>query len=387
MPLPSFPNSASPTSSGSQGSCEDVPVQAGQPELPGTSPVVQRSGASDPVWKAQLAEAIHDPRELCRVLELPPQFAETILTVVKEFPLLLPRTVLPRIRPGDLNDPLLRQFLPLPQEAETRAGFETDPLCERSACAAPGILAKYQGRILILTTPACPVHCRYCFRRHFPYAETLEQSPPASPPAGVENHPPRDRLPETTRRYLERAADCQEVILSGGEPLLLDDDRLGKLFSQLAQIAHLKRIRIHTRLPVVIPQRVTDQLLEVLRGCRLTKAVVLHINHPQEIDAGVAEALGKLRESGGVLLVQSVLLAGVNDSADVLATLYEKLADLGVLPYYLHQLDRVRGAQHFEVPVGRGREIVAELRRRLPGYLVPRYVQEVPGAAAKVPLD
>ncbi len=309
------------------------------------------------------------------------------------FPLLLPRPMLSRIKPGDPADPVLRQFLPTQPETATVPGFSTDPLQERSACPLPGVLAKYEGRTLILATRACPVHCRYCFRRYFP-----DTQPPSSPPETCRRDLPGDPqdmagLPPTADgyiasicRYIWSRPDCREVILSGGEPLLLDDRQLGRWFCCLSQIAHIRRVRIHTRLPVVIPQRVTHQLITLLKGAPFQSVVVVHINHPQEIDEAVAEALTRLGQSGAILLCQSVLLKGVNDDPEVLAALYERLAGLRVLPYYLHQLDRVLGAHHFEVPVAQGKQIIEELRKRLPGYLVPRYVQEEPGKQAKVPL-
>lgn len=346
-----------------------------------------------PTWKTHVIQAIRDPAELCSLLGLSRQLAEEANAVIGNFPFLLPRTMLSRITPGNVSDPVLRQFLPTQAESVSPPGFSPDPLEERSACPLPGVLAKYEGRILILATSACPVHCRYCFRRHFPYAEMRHRTACAAAPETPEKPGPtgelnatRDVYLSTVCHYIESRPDCREVILSGGEPLLLDDETLHKWFLHISQIPHVVRIRIHTRLPVVIPQRVTPELIQVLHGTRLRPVIVFHINHPQEVDEAVGEAISRLAASGVILLCQSVLLAGVNDDPAILAALYERLAGLRVLPYYLHQLDRVLGAHHFDVPIARGKEIVKELRRRLPGYLVPRYVQERPGEQAKVPL-
>lgn len=333
-----------------------------------------------PDWKTVLAEAIRDPQELCRELELPSSLAEHAHQAGKGFPLLLPRTLLPRIRKGDPCDPVLRQFLPVWEETQAAEGFTTDPLQEQAALAAPGILSKYHGRILIVTHPACPVHCRYCFRRHFPYVKALGGGPTRT----ETSYSTRPGVIASAVEYLTIHPEITEVIFSGGEPLIIDDSDWIAWLEALESIPHVRRVRVHTRMPVVIPQRVTADLVATFKRCSLTKVVVLHANHPHEIDETVAEGIRRLRETGAYLFVQSVLLAGVNDSAEVLAELYEKLSELGVMPYYLHQLDRVSGTHHFEVSEERGREIMAALRQRLPGYLVPRYVREVPGATSKV---
>jgi EF-P beta-lysylation protein EpmB len=272
--------------------------------------------------------------------------------------------------PGDPHDPLLRQILPLDEELQTKAGFSADPLEEAGSTVVPGLLQKYRGRVLLITTGTCAVHCRYCFRRHFPYGEI-----------------PNSAL--AWQSALERIAgdaSVEEVLLSGGDPLTISDSRLAALAKQLAAIGHLRRLRIHTRLPIVIPERVTSELVAWLRSSRLAPVVVVHANHPRELDAAVLDALGRLVDGGIVVLNQTVLLRGVNDAADVLASLCQQLVNHRVLPYYLHQLDRVRGSAHFEVPIARGRALVADLRRRLPGYAVPRYVHERPGAAHKIAL-
>ena len=319
-------------------------------------------------WQRELADAIRDPAELCRVLGLHTAVAEKGLSATRSFPLLVPRVFAARMRPGDPRDPLLLQVLPQAAETEDVAGWSADPLREGDALAAPGLVKKYDGRALLLLTGGCAVNCRYCFRREFPYATS-----------------------GATRRGVAEgleaiAADnsLTEVILSGGDPLLTDDAFLGDVIERLDGIPHLQRIRIHTRLPVVLPSRVTPGLVDVLTSSRLARVVVLHANHPAELDASVAVAVRSLAASPAIILNQAVLLAGINDSAAVLAALSERLVEIGVVPYYLHLLDRVRGANHFDVPQGRAEELHRQLRDTLPGYAVPRLVREVPGEPSKV---
>ena len=287
--------------------------------------------------------------------------------------MLVPRPYLARIRPDDPDDPLLAQVLPRAAEMTPVARFDLDPLDEATALCAPGALRKYKGRLLILTSGACGVHCRFCFRRHFPYPKIAQKG---------ENVPPSSPAPLFLRQ-IEQDSSIREVILSGGDPLTLPDGQLAELARRLAAIAHLRRLRVHTRLPIVIPARVTDELLAWLRGTRLATVVVVHVNHPAEVDASVAEALSRLVDAGVPVLSQSVLLGGVNDRADVLVELFERLVELRVMPYYLHQLDRVAGAAHFEVRQARGIELIEEIRARLPGYAVPRYVRDEPGSTSK----
>jgi EF-P beta-lysylation protein EpmB len=304
---------------------------------------------------------------LCRLVGLPPAVAAEAEQAVGGFPLLVPRPYLNRIRPGDPQDPLLLQVLPRAAELAVVPHYRTDPLGEAAATSSPGLLGKYHGRSLMVTTGACAVHCRFCFRRQFPY-----------------HHVPQALADwEPALRQIAADASIREVILSGGDPLTLQDEQLAQLAARLAEIPHLRRLRLHTRLPVMIPQRVNDELLQWLRTTRLAPLVVVHVNHPAEIDAAVAAALGRLVAGGIPVLSQGVLLRAVNDSADVLAELYERLVDLRVMPYYLHQLDPVAGAAHFEVPVATGVQLIAQLRARLPGYAVPRYVREVPGGTSK----
>ncbi|MFO1093501.1 MAG: EF-P beta-lysylation protein EpmB [Planctomycetaceae bacterium] len=318
-------------------------------------------------WHQSLAAAIRDPELLIARLRLPESLREPARRAAEHFPLMVPQSFLRRIRPGDVHDPLLRQVLPLEDECSDVPGFVADPVGDEAARRAPGLLHKYAGRALLVATGSCAVHCRYCFRREYPYQQE-----------------PR-RLEDWTPALEAIAADdsLHEIILSGGDPLMLTDPRLGTLIERLAGISHLRRIRVHSRLPIVLPDRVTPELIDVLRSTRLTPIMVVHANHPAEVVDDCRDALAMLVQSGITTLNQTVLLKGINDDADVLAELCERLVDVGVLPYYLHQLDRVRGAAHFEVSESRGLRIVEELRRRLPGYAVPRYVREIAGEVGK----
>jgi EF-P beta-lysylation protein EpmB len=321
-------------------------------------------------WHEAFKDAVRDPEELCRLLDLPRRLAEAARGAARDFPLFVPRGFVARMQPGDAADPLLRQVLPVRDELKPEHGFVDDPVSDHAALRKPGLLQKYPGRALLVTTGTCAVHCRYCFRRHFPYAE--------SPRSLRDWRPALDAV----------AADStlREIILSGGDPLSLVDGALAALVDELAAIDHLSRLRIHTRLPIMIPERVTDELIDILRSNRLTPIMVLHANHVNELDTHVAAALTTMADAGILLLNQTVLLAGVNDSLQAQVALCERLVDLRVSPYYLHQLDPVAGAAHFEVPVRIGRQLIEEMRARLPGYAVPRYVQEVPGEMNKIVL-
>lgn len=323
-------------------------------------------------WKHALADAVRDPAELLALLDLPPDLLAGCDEPWRHFPLRVPRGFVARMRKGDPDDPLLRQILARADEtAAAPPGYLDDPVGDLAARRRPGLLHKYRGRVLLIVTGACALHCRYCFRRHFPY--------------GAENAAPADW--SATLDYLRGDPSIEEVILSGGDPLMLDDRRLGALAEELAAIPHLKRLRLHTRLPIVLPERVEPRLVAWLTRSRLQPVVVLHANHPREIDDSVTAALEPLRAARVTLLNQAVLLRGVNDSAEIQCGLSEALFRAGVLPYYLHLLDRVRGAAHFEVSEARAREILAKVRGRVPGYLVPRLVREIQGRPAKVPLS
>lgn len=321
-------------------------------------------------WQTQLAQAIRDPRELLARLGLDDRWLPGANQGHALFEVRVPEAYLARMRPKDPQDPLLRQVLPVTAETDSVAGFVSDPLEEAAHTPRRGLIHKYHGRVLLIASPTCAINCRYCFRRHFPYTE---------------NSPSRAQWEEALT-YLRRDPSIQEAILSGGDPLASSDRRLAWLVERLGEIPHLRRLRIHTRLPVVIPDRVDDALLAWLQATRLQTVMVLHINHPNEIDAAVVDACKRLRGAGVTLLNQSVLLRGVNDDVGTLEELSERLFSAGVLPYYLHVLDPVAGAAHFDVPDSEALALVDALRTRLAGFLLPRLVREVPGEASKTPL-
>jgi EF-P beta-lysylation protein EpmB len=322
-----------------------------------------------PAWQQQLAKAVRSVDELLQLLQIPPGKAK-IRPLQSDFPLRVPHGFIQRMTRGDSRDPLLLQVLPVALEMEEVAGFTQDPLHEVENMPVPGLLHKYPGRALLTMTGACAIHCRYCFRRHFSYGE-------ANPAPGHW---------QPAIEYLAQHPDISELILSGGDPLTLTDARLHSLTGQLANLKHLRTLRIHTRLPVVLPARIDSGLLSWIMAQSQKLVFVVHCNHPNEIDHSVTDALDKLTAAGVTLLNQSVLLRDINDHAATLARLSERLFAAGVLPYYLHQLDRVQGTAHFEVDVEQARRIMCELRGMLPGYLVPRLVREIPGMPGKTPL-
>ncbi|HKV65043.1 MAG TPA: EF-P beta-lysylation protein EpmB [Rhodanobacteraceae bacterium] len=320
-------------------------------------------------WRQSLRGAITDPRELLALVGLP-QLADKLPTGDAGFALKVPRGFIARMHQGDPKDPLLLQVLPQLAELDDAPGFIDDAVGDLDAVAAHGVLHKYEGRALLIAAGSCAVNCRYCFRRHFPYAEELAAA-----------HAWREALD-----CLAKDTSIREVILSGGDPLVLSTQKLTDLTKGLRNVPHVIRLRIHSRLPVVLPERIDDAFCAWLSALPLQRVVVLHANHPNELDASVEAACARLRATGATLLNQSVLLRGVNDNADALAELSERLFACGVLPYYLHQLDRVRGTAHFEVSDARARDLMDDLRARLPGYLVPRLVRELPGDDAKRPV-
>jgi EF-P beta-lysylation protein EpmB len=327
------------------------------------------AGSAD--WKRLWRDSVRDPRELLDLLGLPALAERLSDAAAAQFPMRVPRGFVARMRPGDPHDPLLRQVLPLDDEMQAMPGFALDAVGDASALTAPGVLQKYRGRALLVTTGACAVHCRYCFRRHFPYDEEAA--------AG-------NGWRETVE-VIRNDSSVDEVILSGGDPLSLATSKLAGLTTALTGIAHVRRLRIHTRLPVVLPERIDGEFLQWIRALPWPVAVVIHANHAQEFDASVDAALARLRGAGASLLNQAVLLRGVNDSVDALVGLSERAYVAGVLPYYLHQLDRVAGAAHFEVEDSTALSLHAALAAILPGYLLPRLVREVAGDTGKRPLS
>ena len=323
-----------------------------------------------PRWQQAWREAVRDPQELLSLLGLEALAGQVSAQASKQFPLRVPRGFVARMRHGDAHDPLLRQVLPLDEEMRVVPGFSLDAVGDAMANAGTGLLHKYQGRALLVATGSCAVNCRYCFRRHFPYAEQTAA---------------REGWREAVET-IRADPSIEEVILSGGDPLSLATSKLAELTDALASIGHLKRLRIHSRLPVVLPERVDTSLCQWLAGLPWPVAFVIHANHANEFDDSVDAALAQLRQAGAQVLNQAVLLRGVNDSVEALAALSERSFAAGVLPYYLHQLDRVAGVAHFEVDDAQALALHAALRARLSGYLVPRLVREVPGDTGKRPL-
>jgi L-lysine 2,3-aminomutase len=322
-----------------------------------------------PGWRELWRDAITDAGELLQILGLGDR-ADLLPPDDAGFALRVPRGFVARMRRNDPTDPLLLQVLPQRAEHEWTEGFSMDAVGDLASKAGHGVLHKYDGRALLIASGSCAVNCRYCFRRHFPYGEEIAAASQW-----------RDAL------ALVRAdPSIRELILSGGDPLALATHKLEELTHGLSDLPHVIRLRIHTRLPVVLPERVDDGFVAWLAALPLQKVVVLHANHANEFDASVDAACARLRAAGATLLNQSVLLRGVNDDGDALAALSERMFASGVLPYYLHQLDRVQGAAHFEVDDHRALALIEDLRARLPGYLVPRLVREVGGDASKRPV-
>ena len=314
-----------------------------------------------------ITDAVLDTSELLRLVGLTPGDLGQEVLLRPSMPVKVPREYVALMARGDAADPLLRQVLPLASEQARSPGLTADPLGERQSSPVPCLLHKYRGRALLLASDRCAVHCRFCFRRCFPFHQ---------------HHPSQDALAQALD-HIRGDHSLEEIILSGGDPLTLTLERLGRLCRALEGIPHLRRLRVHSRLPVVAPGRVPPGLEDLLGGLRQEAVVVIHANHPRELSEGTAGVLSRLAGAGVTLLNQSVLLRGVNDGPEVLQQLSEGLFERGVLPYYLHLLDPVEGAGHFAVPPGRARQIMARLAARLPGYLVPRLVQERPGEPFK----
>ena len=321
-------------------------------------------------WRQVLAQSLRSSDELLAALELQSTDFPDGLSAAKQFPLLVPRPFVERMGKGNPLDPLLLQVLPQSTEEQLHPDFTADPLGEQSTNVETGVIHKYHGRVLLLAASGCAVNCRYCFRRHFPYSD---------------NRLGRAQW-QSALNYIAQDSSITEVILSGGDPLMLQDQHLADLVEGIADIPHVQRLRVHSRLPVVIVERLTDQLTDILTRTRLRSSLVLHVNHPQELTPQHAQRLDKMRQAGVTLLNQTVLLKGVNDSAEVLIELSEQLFNHHLLPYYLHVLDRVQGAQHFDLEEVEVYALYQQMLAKLPGYLVPKLVREEAGQPHKTPL-
>ncbi|MBQ4814482.1 EF-P beta-lysylation protein EpmB [Pseudoalteromonas luteoviolacea] len=321
-------------------------------------------------WQKELANVITCPETLIKMLGLEGHFNTKDLAAKRLFPLRVPRPFVEKMRFGDPSDPLLLQVMPLHQEFIAASGFNKDPLEEQDA-PVPGLLHKYKSRVLLMLKTGCAVNCRYCFRRHFPYQENQINK----------------RTLQPIFDYLVAHPEINEVILSGGDPLMAKDDMIAWLLDKLEQLPQIKRLRIHSRLPIVIPARITSELCELLKKSRLKTILVNHINHPNEIDAHFTDAMQKLKRAGVTLLNQTVLLKGINDTPKALIELSEALFESDVLPYYLHLLDKVEGASHYDLAQQEAISLVAEMLDALPGFLVPKLVREIGGKQSKTPID
>lgn len=321
-------------------------------------------------WQKELANVVTDPEKLLKILDICPDAYLQHFKARKLFPVRVPMPFIERMNSGDFEDPLLKQVMPLDSEFTNTPGYSTDPLEEHDT-VAEGLLHKYKHRVLMIVKAGCAVNCRYCFRRHFPYHDNS----------------PNKRRWQSALNYIESHSEINEVIFSGGDPLMASDEHLTWLVEQLEQIPHVTRLRLHTRLPVVIPQRVTERLVSLLTNSRLKPAVVLHINHKNEIDKTLVSSLEQFRQARVPLFNQSTLLKGVNDNANILCELSEALFDIGIQPYYLHLFDPVQGAAHFDVNEEKARVIYQEVMSILPGFLVPKMVREIAGEANKTPIN
>ncbi len=324
-----------------------------------------------PSWHQSLIDAFREPDELSRYLQIDPAIFYSGKELNTKFSMLVPRGFAERMEKNNPYDPLLLQVMPRPEEMQAKHGYCQDPVGDADSTKAPGILHKYHERALLITTGACSIHCRYCFRRHFPYSDSNACS---------------DNLHHALE-YLRTNRDIAEVILSGGDPLMLSDTALKVLVRKLEDIDHIQRLRIHSRVPITLPDRITSELIDLLSTNRFQSILVTHSNHANELDQNVSKAMNRLTQSGITLLNQSVLLLGINDNPETLYNLSNRLFSIGILPYYLHMLDQVEGASHFEVSPKQAISIHKQLQATLPGYLVPKLVYERPGAESKVSLS
>jgi EF-P beta-lysylation protein EpmB len=335
------------------------------------SSTTEISAQNQRTWQQELADVVRDPAELFQLLQLPENLIDQSIAAGRQFALRVPRPYLQRIELGNLNDPLLKQVLPLGEELMAAPGYSQDPLGEEEVNPVPGLIHKYHGRVLLIVSPACAINCRYCFRRHFAYQD---------------NKPSRQQW-QSALDYIANDSSISEVIYSGGDPLAASDKQLLWLTEKIAAIAHVQRLRVHSRLPIVIPQRITDECLHWLTATRLQPIVVIHCNHPNELDHEVVKSIKKLHLAGVTMLNQSVLLKDVNDDVDTLKNLSITLFKANVLPYYLHVLDKVQGACHFDVTEDKAQRLLGQLLTELPGYLIPTLAKEVSGSLSKTPLS
>lgn len=332
--------------------------------------LIQSDFDSRPQWKHELSNAIESVHQLLHILELDPSKLNLSEAAIRQFPLRVPLSFVERMKKGDPNDPLLQQVLPIQAEEQLHPDFSTDPLEEISSNPVPGLIHKYHNRVLLIGAQACAINCRYCFRRHFPYQENRLSSQQLT---DIED-------------YLLQHPEIDEVILSGGDPLVNNDHQLSKLIDRLNGIPHLQRLRVHTRLPVVIPSRINEALLAWVRSSQLPISFVLHINHPNEVNEALTEAVARLRTAAPFVLNQAVLLKGINDDVETLRSLSQALFGAGILPYYLNLLDKVQGSRHFEVSEETALEIHHALMQHTSGYLVPKLVRELPDVPYKKPI-
>lgn len=319
------------------------------------------------LWRRIQRTNISQLHELCEFLELSQEDKKRLLAYPR-FAINIPRRLAQKMQKGTLHDPIARQFLPLIDENDHSANFCQEPVQDPLFRLAPRTLQKYSQRALIITTSACAMHCRYCFRQNYHYSGS---------PIGF----------EADLSHLASDPTIEEVILSGGDPLSLSNEALFRLINSIEKIAHIKRIRIHTRFPIGIPERIDEEFLQRMGDIKLPVWAVIHVNHARELDQEILAALEKWRRQGASLLNQSVLLKGVNDDIDTLETLCRTLVNHSIMPYYLHSLDHVQGAMHYKVDQKIGLELVAQLRARLSGYGVPSYVQEIPGESSKTVIE
>lgn len=336
--------------------------------IPASQVIVQSDSTSS--WQEEIAQSLRTKKELVEMLELSTDNFSTVADGEQQFPIRATTSYIHRIEKGNSDDPLLKQIMPSVDELDIVDGYGTDPVGDSGAICGNGVLQKYHGRVLLITTSACGIHCRYCFRRHYPYRDHTLSASNAM-----------DAIDQIRSDHT-----IHEVILSGGDPLMLSNNRLNKLISKLETIPHLQTLRIHSRMAVILPSRIDSSLLTLLKETRLKVVMVIHSNHPNELDRDVESSLRAIGDSRVTLLNQSVLLKGVNDRVSTLESLSHRLFECGVLPYYLHMLDRVQGSHHFEVPESTASLLLEELGSLLPGYLVPKLVREIEGEPRKTPV-